>query len=126
MFGKFIEANKPTLSFSDTGFASCERVFLFFDRCVHTDWDQVRSIKAVMWDCWSVHAFGFRLIGSDKQSVSVTHLDNQWNEFEERLFTQFPDIDREVIERVEKAFPGEAELVCWPKNLVEQVAASDR
>ena len=126
MFRKFIEGNKPTLSFSDTGFASCERVFLFFNRCVHTDWDQVRSIKAVMWDCWSVHAFGYRLMISDKHSVCVTHLDNQWEEFEKHLFEHFPDIDRGVMEQVEKLFPGEAELVCWPKNLVEQVAASDR
>jgi len=117
--------DKTRFKINRSGITRCERRFWILERCVHTDWNQVQMIKAVMWDCLSAHAFGFRLMISDEHSVSVTDLDDQWDDFKSHLFSQFPDIDRGVIAEVEKTFPSEIELVCWPKNLVEQDASSD-
>ena len=78
-----------------------------------------------MWDCFSCHASGFRLVLSDGTSICVNDLDDDWEAFRGILNRVYPDIDLEAVEKVEQTFPGEIELTCWnKKNEVSQQSGS--
>ncbi len=76
-------------------------------------WNEIKAIRAVMWDCFSAHAFGYRLILSESESVCMTDLDDEFKDFEKALRIKFPDIDESVLDKVQSVFPDETELICW-------------
>ena len=114
------------LEFSPDGVIRHTRRLVFWWKAETLVWSNVISIEAVLWDCFACHTSGFRFWMSDTEQMSVTDMDDQWDEFRDMVFKVFPDIDQSVIDTVEAIFPGEAEETCWTKNFAEQVAASDR
>jgi hypothetical protein len=78
------------------------------------EWKHVREIYACLWDCWSTHAFGFRFECVDGRSICVDDMAGGWEPFQELVLEVFPDIDRNRIDEADRAFPGEACLLCWP------------
>lgn len=104
------------IEFTDDGFVFHKRRWLWYWARQPMKWSSIASISAVMWDCFSCHTFGYRLILTDDTSISMTDFDDRWDQFHERLHRVFPDIDPEVVRQVENAFPGEMELTCWKKD----------
>ena len=78
-----------------------------------------------MWDCFSSHAFGFRLLLSDGSSICVTDFDDRWEDFRARVLTEYPGIDSSVVQQVEDGFPSDQELTCWENQQAQQVGDGD-
>lgn len=66
-----------------------------------------------MWDCFSSHAFGFRIIFRSGASVCVTDFDDGWEDFRIKLHGQYPGIDSSIVQKVKDDFPSDQELTCW-------------
>ncbi len=113
---------KPHVNFTEDGFVVRRRRYLWFFSHQPVKWNTVASIRAVMWDCFSCHAFGYRFHLSDGSSVCVTDLDldDRWEDFQGRLYDAFPEIDSAVVRQVKKTFPGEAERIYWKKPRAQQ------
>lgn len=118
-----MKATNQHIEFSGDGFVVHKRRWLWRWSDQSVKWSSVAAISAVIWDCFSCHAFGYRLLLSDGSSVCVTDLDDRWDDFRARLHEACPDIDSAVVRQVESTFPGEIELTCW-KNEEAQQAAS--
>jgi hypothetical protein len=113
------------LEFTDDGFVFHKRRWLWCWARQPVKWSSVTSISAVLWDCFSCHAFGYRLVLSDGASICMTDLDDRWEDFRGRLHEVYPEIDPAVVRQVEDAFPGEIELTCWKKE-AEQYTSPNR
>ena len=124
--GQEMKTPNQRIEFTDDGFVFHKRRWLWCWTRQPVKWSSVASISAVMWDCFSCHTFGYRLILSDGTSICMTDLDNRWDQFHESLRTVYPDIDPEIVGQVELAFPGEIELTCWKKEEAQQDAPSNR
>jgi hypothetical protein len=113
------------IQFSEGGFVVRKRRWLWSWTEEPIRWTSISSIRAVMWDCFSCHAFGYRFLLSGGASVCVTDLDldDRWEEFRRRLHDACPGIDSEVEQKVEAAFPGEIELTCWENQQAQQGVA---
>jgi len=101
------------VEFSDDDFSVFEKRSLFSPRVRRLRWSEVQTISAFMWDCFSSHVSGFRFTHAHGHSVCVADIVAGWQQFREQMIARFPTIDQRAIEAVERAFPGEAELLCW-------------
>ena len=102
-----------------------KRLWLCFWSHRRIKWGSITAIRAVLWDCFSCHAFGYRLLLSDGTSVCMTDLDHRWDDFREKLHEAYPGIDSAVVRQVEEAFPGETELTCWNNQEAQQAGSYD-
>jgi len=109
-----MESSNQRVSLTRDGFVLFRRRWIWYRPYREVNWDEVSEIKAVMWDC-CIHVSGFRLILSDGTSVCYTDMDDGWDEFKGRIHDVFPEINSEVVERVEQTFPDEIELTCWTR-----------
>ncbi len=114
------------IQFTEGGFVVRKRRWLCSWTEVTIKWASISSIRAVIWDCFSCHTFGYRLLLAGGASVCVTHLDldDRWEEFRDRLYDACPGIDSRVEQEVEAAFPEEIELTCWENQQARQGVAS--
>lgn len=110
------------LELTPSGFVEHSRQF-FFRRTSRTlEWNKVVAIDALLWDVFVSHDSGFRFrTGGDDQFV-VLESNPEWGELRKRVFEAFPDIDREVIAKVEACFPSEREIQCWSKGEPDEAA----
>ena len=117
-----MNATNQRIEFIEDGFFVHKRRWLWSWSHQPVKWSSVVAIRAVMWDCFSCHAFGYRLLLSEGSSVCMTDLDDGWEEFQLRLHEACPDFDSAVERQVEATFPGETELTCWQNEEAQQAA----
>ena len=115
-----MKAADKRIEFTVDGFVVHQRRWLWFWTHQPVKWSSVAAIRSVMWDCWSCHTFGYRLVLSDGASVCMTDLDERWEDFHGRLHEVYPEIDPVVVGQVKDAFPEEIELTCWKKEQAQQ------
>jgi hypothetical protein len=120
-----MKAPDQHIEITGDGFVVHKRSWLWHWSHQSVKWSSVAAIRAVMWDCFSCHAFGYRLVLSDGSSVCMTDLDDRWEDFRSRLHEACPEIDSAVVRQVEAAFPGEIELTCWQNEEAQQVGTSN-
>lgn len=118
-----MKATNQRIEFIEDGFVVHKRRWLWSWSRQPVKWSSVVAIRAVMWDCFSCHAFGYRLLLSDGSSVCMTDMDDSWEEFRLKLHEACPDIDSAVERQVEATFPGETELTCWRNEEAQQAAS---
>lgn len=103
------------IEFCKNGFVVHKRHWIWLKSRYAVSWDLVTEIRAVMWDCFACHVFGYRFVLANGETACVMDLDleSEWEEFEIRLFEVFPEIDEAVVQEGKAGLPNEQELTCW-------------
>lgn len=81
-----MRASDKRVEVIEDGFVVRKRRCLWLWSSQTFGWSSVASIRAVMWDCFSSHAFGFRIIFPSGASVCVTDFDDGWEDFRIKLY----------------------------------------
>jgi hypothetical protein len=105
-----------SIQFTDSGFILCEPYFWGLkNKLTEVRWSSVLSINVFVWDCYIESPFGFRLILPEDKSICIDEDNLNWKEFHKKLFEEFSDIDKTIVEKVSTGFPDDQELRCWDR-----------
>ena len=118
-FSDIFKKKQDFIEFTESGFVQHKHNKFWGSKLIEVQWTNVSSINVFMWDCFSYHSFGFRLILAGGDSVCIDEFEPNWEKFRKRLLVAYPMIDESLVSKVDESLPDDQELCCWT-NLAEQ------
>ena len=88
-----------TLKLTKSGFSITEKVFFGGNKVTSVCWRDVVRVDVFLWDVFTCHTLGFRLMKSDGDHFCANDDFKNRDLFKERMFQEFLDLDYQAIEK---------------------------